>query len=528
MSEGCSLFLEAASRLGSGESAREMLTQLIEEARLVSGARTAALRAVVVPGRHTIAISVGGEDGKAVTPLAALVEAQAKPIRIADGRGDARLRELAPSLDPPLKSFLGVPLRLRSETVGSLYLLDKQGALEFTGQDELLIELFGAQAAFSLGLLRHLEASQERGRFFEALVAQSPDAMLFFEAPTVLRYVNPATVRHWGDRPGFPTLGTPLEPERFPWHRDGRRFTSDELPEVRAMRGEIVENLEMEVPLPDGSRFPAMASAAPVRTEAGKILGAVATFRDVSAEVELERLRAEFAAIMVHDLRNPLNALILSAENLLAKTPGYYVQAPVHVLRRMVRLGRRLGALVGELLDASRVELGQLSLVPKVVDLPSTVSELVRELAPSLSGRSVEIQVNGHPGPVFIDPLRLIQILTNLLDNSAKYSLAGAPIQVTVQGADGGAEISVSDQGPGIMPEDVPRLFDRFFQAQGAREKRQPGLGLGLYITRGLVEASGGRISVESVAGQGSTFHVWLPEAPVVHEDREAVPHQPG
>jgi signal transduction histidine kinase len=348
--------------------------------------------------------------------------------------------------------------------------------------------------------------------------------MAFIEAPSVLSYVNPAIARKWGDRPGLPMLGDNLRSERVPWHRDGRRFTRDELAEARAMRGEIVENLEMELHLPDGSRFPIVASAAPVRSESGTILGAVTTFRDVSAEVELQRLRAEFAAIMVHDLRNPLNALILSAENLLAKSQGDHVQAPVQVLRRIVHLGRRLGVLVAELLDASRVELSQLSLVPKVVDLPSTVSELVHELAPALRGRSVEIQINGHPAPVLIDPLRFIQILTNLLDNSAKYSLEGTPIRVTLQGAEGGAVISVSDQGPGIGPEDIPKLFDRFFQAQGAREKRKPGLGLGLYITKGLVEASGGWISVESVLGQGTTFHVWFPEARVGREDREALP----
>jgi signal transduction histidine kinase len=103
--------------------------------------------------------------------------------------------------------------------------------------------------------------------------------------------------------------------------------------------------------------------------------------------------------------------------------------------------------------------------------------------------------------------------LTNLLDNSARYSQPGAPIGIAVDEEADDARLTVHDQGPGIAPEEMPHLFDRFFQAERARERRRGGLGLGLYITKGLVEANGGRIAAQSIAGQGTTFEVRLPLA---------------
>lgn len=122
------------------------------------------------------------------------------------------------------------------------------------------------------------------------------------------------------------------------------------------------------------------------------------------------------------------------------------------------------------------------------------------------------VVVNGEPPAVSADPLRLEQVVTNLLENAAKYSDAGTPIRIIIEPSGRGATLSVEDRGPGISPEELPRLFDRYFQTQRARTKRR-GLGLGLFITKGLVEAHGGAITVDSVPGAGSTFRVWLPAA---------------
>lgn len=146
-------------------------------------------------------------------------------------------------------------------------------------------------------------------------------------------------------------------------------------------------------------------------------------------------------------------------------------------------------------------------------------SERVR---PTLDDQEVIFEARGRTTAALLDPMRLDQVLTNLLEDVATYSADGTTIRIGVAEADGGVEISVRDQGMGIAPDEVPKLFDRFCRTMRAREQKT-GLGLVLYITKGFVEAHGGHISVESVPDRGSTFRVWFPTAPLA-EDRAPRP----
>jgi signal transduction histidine kinase len=130
-----------------------------------------------------------------------------------------------------------------------------------------------------------------------------------------------------------------------------------------------------------------------------------------------------------------------------------------------------------------------------------------------LGDHPVKLELRGAPPVVAADPLRVEQILGNLLDNAAKYSGAGTTICVTVEASGSGAVVAVQDSGAGIEPQDLPKLFDRYYQAQRARGQRS-GSGLGLFIAKGLVDAQGGVLGVESTPGTGSVFRVWLPAAP--------------
>jgi signal transduction histidine kinase len=178
----------------------------------------------------------------------------------------------------------------------------------------------------------------------------------------------------------------------------------------------------------------------------------------------------------------------------------------------MKRSGQQIDRLVRDLLDASRIYAHGITLDLATVRLPELASSIVSQIEGVLETHPVTIEVSGKPPPVTADPRRVEQMLTNLLVNASKYSDEGTPIRIIVAPSGRGATLSVQDHGPGISPEELPRLFDRYFQAQRARAK-QRGLGLGLYITKGLVEAHGGTITVESIPGAGSTFKVWLPGA---------------
>lgn len=229
---------------------------------------------------------------------------------------------------------------------------------------------------------------------------------------------------------------------------------------------------------------------------------------------DIQKLRDEFVSVVAHDLRNPLQAILLQVDALIRHADGSDTAVvPVKALRRVQSGGERLSQMVDDLLDASRIEASRISLQLRAVDLVDAVDALLDRMRPMLGGHRTEIEVEGAPLPVLADPSRLDQILTNLIENAAKYSDVGAPIRIVVRPEQKGTLVSVDDQGPGIAAAELPRLFDRFYQTQRARQKKT-GLGLGLYITKGLIDAHGGRIDVRSELGKGSSFSVWLPAAP--------------
>ncbi|HEX5061710.1 MAG TPA: PAS domain-containing sensor histidine kinase [Kofleriaceae bacterium] len=250
---------------------------------------------------------------------------------------------------------------------------------------------------------------------------------------------------------------------------------------------------------------------APVRAANQQLLGIVGVVRDVTVEHAIANLRKEIVAVIAHDLRSPIAAIKLSIESAAQDwVPGEaHVRVPAKTLTRVEHSAERLGLMVDELLDASHVELGTLPLERQIVDLCELIARLVDDLRPSLRGHPVATELPSHRVCASVDRLRIQQVLTNLLENAAKYARPDTTIHVSLREQDGLVDIAVADEGQGIDPDDVPKLFDRFYQAARARQRRQ-GLGLGLYITKGLVEAHGGSVSVESVVGQGSTFHVQL------------------
>jgi signal transduction histidine kinase len=298
--------------------------------------------------------------------------------------------------------------------------------------------------------------------------------------------------------------------------------SSAEWQDLLRRAGERLVELDAQWLNPSGSSAWISTRLAPVRAAPGhdghnghdgRCVGTVGIVHDVTAEHHIAELREEYAAVIAHDLRSPINAISLSLQSALRRRVGAddAVQLPAESLDRMSRTAKRIDDMVGELLDAARVEQGKLQLSCAPVDLGQLVAELVDEMRPNFPGHDVALDLPPHPVAVSIDRLRISKVVANLLENAAKYSRPGSTIRAALHERDGGVELTVADEGEGIAPEDVRRLFDRFFQARKAREHKATGAGLGLYIAKGIVDAHGGRLSVESAPGVGSTFFVWLP-----------------
>jgi len=229
-------------------------------------------------------------------------------------------------------------------------------------------------------------------------------------------------------------------------------------------------------------------------------------------------VRDEFLSIASHELRTPLTALRLALENMrrvstreaIERLPQQYVE---RVLATAERQGQRLEKLVSALLDVSRIHMGRLELDVEDVELGATVQESFGAIEDEAAQSGSEIQVRGEPVRGYWDRLRISQVVTNLLSNAVKYG-GGKPVEVEFGPRGDHAVLTVRDHGIGIDPSDQPQIFERFERAVSSRN--YGGLGLGLYIVKRIVEAHGGTIRVESVAGEGAAFIVELPQRPVV------------
>jgi signal transduction histidine kinase len=229
----------------------------------------------------------------------------------------------------------------------------------------------------------------------------------------------------------------------------------------------------------------------------------------VRAREEATRLKEDFLSAAAHDLKTPLTTVVAQAQFLERKAlrdPA--APSDLQGLQRVVREAQRLSTLVTDLLDAARMEQGRLVSDREPVDLGALVSGVVARQRPG--AHSCELDVRGAVVGNY-DARRIEQLVDNLIENAQKYSPEATPVDLTVWQQDGEARIAVRDRGIGIPPSDLPRIFERFSRASNVDDRKFHGMGLGLYICRGIVEEHGGRIWAESELGKGSTFHVALP-----------------
>lgn len=293
---------------------------------------------------------------------------------------------------------------------------------------------------------------------------------------------------------------------------DGKPMTEDDEPISRALRGETVHGVVVVLHTPDGRTVWVSASAGPIRAR-DRMLGAVVTLADITYLHQLQEQREDLLRTIAHDLRTPLSVIQGQAQLLqrLAGRAGDGEQALARSAEAIATNAKRMNVMIQDLVDTIRFESGQLRLERSRVDLRSLVERLLGTMAEALQVDRVRVRIPGDLPPVVADPSRLERILTNLLNNALKYSPPGSEVVLSARRRAEEVVVSVADRGPGISPEDLPHLFERFYRARGVRKSE--GLGLGLYITRMLVEAHGGKIWVKSRPGRGSTFSFTLPIA---------------
>lgn len=242
------------------------------------------------------------------------------------------------------------------------------------------------------------------------------------------------------------------------------------------------------------------------------------------AKARLERAdsqKNEFVASMSHEFRTPLNAVLGFTQLLLMETAGTLTERQHRYVANVETAGRHLLALINDLLDLAKVEAGRMEVRSEPVDLEEAVRPAIQQLQPAADGRAVELGLQLDCLPEAIgDRLRIQQVVLNLVSNAIKFTPAGGRVTVRVAATGVYAEIVVSDTGIGIAADQLGAIFEPFTQIEGGRTRREQGTGLGLSLTRRLVELMGGTIEVKSTVSHGSDFTVRLPLA---ESRREAV-----
>ena len=348
---------------------------------------------------------------------------------------------------------------------------------------------------------------------FRRLLDRLPAAAYTCDAEGLITYFNLHAALVWGREP---KLNDPVD--RFCgsfklFAADGAAITHDQCWMALALRDRKEYNgQEIIVERPDGRHLTVLAHANPICAETGELLGAVNVLVDITERKLAEKAKDEFLAMLAHELRNPLAPIRNAVHVLQLKSP------PVPEITKMLdvidRQMNQMTRLIDDLLDVSRISRDKIVLRKSRLSLAEVVNTALETSRPVVTASGQAFAVALPPMPLYVeaDATRLSQVISNLLNNAAKYTDPTGHIWLTIAQDGADALISVRDTGIGISAEMLPRIFDMFMQADRSIDRSHGGLGVGLTVARRLVELHGGSISAASDGiGKGSTFTVRVP-----------------
>ena len=412
--------------------------------------------------------------------------------------------------------FMAAPVFHQGIRLGHVFVGDREDGTEFSQADEEILMMFAAQAALVIANARTHRKEMDARADLETLINTSPVGVVVFDARTGgMTSVNREAMRivdvlRAEDQSAEDLLGLVTCVRS-----DGREVSLRELPLAEALRaGETVRAEQITLRVPDGPSVSVLLNATPIRGDDGQLASFVVTLQDLTPLEEQERLRADFLATVSHELRVPLSSIKGSA----AAALGSPIDLEPGTVRQFFQIiedqADHMNELVSDLLDVAGIETGTLSINPEPADAATLVDQ----------ARSAFVRTGDRHG-LFIDPepdlplvaadrRRIVQVLVNLLSNAARQSPETSVITVSAAREDVYVAFSVTHTGREIPAESLPLLFRKFSADRSGAQSRDQGgdTGLGLAICKGIVEAHGGRIRVESDGlGLGARFTFTLP-----------------
>lgn len=273
----------------------------------------------------------------------------------------------------------------------------------------------------------------------------------------------------------------------------------------KIFKGEIVNRKK------NGESYQAEVHIAPVLDDKNNVVYFVGIEHDITKIKQIDKSKSEFVSLASHQLRTPLSAINWYTEMLIDEDVGQLNDKQKEYLREIYHSSKRMGDLVGSLLNVSRIELGTFIVDPKPTNMVDLIKSVIKDLALQIERKKQKLIENyGNVGMLDIDSNIMQMIVQNLLSNAVKYTPDEGEIRISIH-KNGSIVINISDNGIGIPQNQQSHIFTKFFRADNAKEKETDGNGLGLYIVKEMVNKTGGRIWFESEINKGTTFHVSLP-----------------
>ncbi|MQB01111.1 MAG: GAF domain-containing protein [Actinobacteria bacterium] len=560
--------LELAQDLDIGR----ILVGIVERSMALSGAQYGAAVTLTIDG-HIEDFLHRGLSPEEVSLLPHLPEGKGLLGAVLEERGVIRADDLAthpasigfPTAHVPMKAFLGIPLIHAGELVGALYLTKTPEEPPFTRDDEAFLKILATMAAVGIANSRLLNAESERaerGSLLRAIASRVRRSLDVNEvlAATVQALGRAASVercfirlverpgKQWRlgpiafewDAPEIPSLNVDSDLQ-YPvtmlaamtratqWSDDITRDDRLRDPAVGVGADELIRmgaTAILSTPLEWGDELLGVvtfhaqlprkwtqADIALIEAAAREVAIAIDHARRYRQAVqtaeklrELDQMRSDFVSMVSHELRSPMTVVAGIADILENRADRLAPEQSKELILTLGREARRLRRLVSEVLDLEAIDQGRMELHRSTVDLVGLVREAV---ADAVEPHRTKVETKLEGAIISVDPDRVKQVLLNLISNAAKFSEPDRPIRVTIDTQDDGFQLSVIDEGQGIADDHLGRLFQRFTRLDV--EKRVAGSGLGLYLSKRIVEQHGGRIWVDSELGAGSTFTFTLP-----------------
>ena len=518
--------LSAASlRISASLDLETVLNEVVESARTLTGARYGAVATIDEAGAPEDFVTSGltEEEHRRLVEwpegprLFAYFRDLSGPLRLSDMPD--YVRSLGFSSDRlPSRSFQGMPMRHRGAHVGNVYLVEKEGGAEFTDEDAEILVPFASQAAIAIANARTHRDEQRARADLEALIETSPVGVAVFDAGTgKLVSLNREATRIV-ESLCMPGQSPEQQLRAITCRRgDGREIALHRLPlaavsgNAGAMRAE-----EILLSVPDGRSMTTLINTTPIHGPGGPggpdgtVASVVVTMQDLAPLEELGRMRAEFLGMVSHELRAPLTSIKGSAATVLDSGRVLDPAEVMQFFRIIDEQANRMDGLIGDLLDAGRIEAGTLSVSLQPSEVATLVDEARTTFLTGGNKHTVLIDLAPDLPRVLADRQRVVQVLNNLLSNAARHAPESTLIRVAAERDGVHVAVSVADEGQGVAPERLAQLF-RKYAGDG---ERGVGGGLGLAICKGLVESHGGRIRAESAGlGRGTRFTFTLPVA---------------